>query len=411
MPAHMPIIRARAAKRAAGVLLDELLEAVSGELTEDRVAKIVADIRPGYLAADKETKGTILDALCSLTGFRRKSLIRALGRTRGGGTRTGRPAVYGRETAEALFDLWNGPMRRADDRRMAAGAGRVARQLVRKGRRSYPERTLGQLDGVSPSTVRRLLQPLRPGAARRRRRRRPGGNSHRIRALTPVRPHREQNDAVPGWVQADTVHHGGPSSEGRYVCTLTCVDEATGWIALRALPRLGGNEVASALDRMRRRWPVPIAHLQTDNGAEFMNRAVELWAERNGVRRSRGRPRRSNDQARVEERNAHVVREAVGDARFEGAAAVAALDELYAALCDLLNFFMPVRRSTGERRENGRTVRRYGKPSTPCDRLLASDALDADGKRRLAARREMLDPDELNERADAALDVLERLER
>ena len=73
MPAHMPIIRARAAKRAAGVLLDELLEAVSGELTEDRVAKIVADIRPGYLAADKETEGTILDALCSLTGFRRKS--------------------------------------------------------------------------------------------------------------------------------------------------------------------------------------------------------------------------------------------------------------------------------------------------------------------------------------------------
>ena len=84
---------------------------------------------------------------------------------------------------------------------------------------------------------------------------------------------------------------------------------------------------------------------------------------------------------------------------------------LYAALCGLLNFFMPVRRSTGERRENGRTVRRYGKPGTPCDRLLASDALDADGKRRLAARRETLDPDELNERADAALDALERLER
>ena len=49
MPAHMPIIRLRAAKRPAGMLLDELLEAVSGELADDRVAKIVADIRPGYL--------------------------------------------------------------------------------------------------------------------------------------------------------------------------------------------------------------------------------------------------------------------------------------------------------------------------------------------------------------------------
>ena len=411
MPAHASIIRALAAGGAPEAPLGELLEAVSGELTEDRVAKIVADLRPRYLAADRKTKGTILDALCALTGQRRKSLIRAFRRTRGGGKRTGRPRTYGREAAEALFDLWNGPMRRADDRRMAAGAARVARQLVRKGRRSYPERTLRQLDGVSPSTVRRLLRPLRADAAHRHRRRRADGNSHRIRSLTPVRPHGEQKDAAPGWVQADAVHHGGPSSEGRYVCTLTCVDEATGWIALRALPRLGGREVTSALDRMRRRWPVPMVHLHTDNGAEFMNRNVELWAERNGVRRSRGRPRRSNDQARAEERNAHVVREAVGDARFEGAAVASALDELYAALCDLLNFFMPVRRSVGVRLENGKAVRRYGKPETPCDRLLASDALDAEDKRRLAAQRGLLDPEDLNERIDAALDALERLER
>ena len=89
-------------------------------------------------------------------------------------------------------------------------------------------------------------------------------------------------------------------------------------------------------------------------GAEFVNRHVERWAERRGVGRSRGRPRRSNDQARAEERNAHAVRGAVGDARFEGAAAASALDELYAALCDLLNFYMPVRRSAG--RTGGRRV-------------------------------------------------------
>ena len=105
------------------------------------------------------------------------------------------------------------------------------------------------------------------------------------------------------------------------------------------------------------------------------------------------------------------MRGAVGDARFEGAAAASALDGLYAALCDLLNFCMPVRRSTGERRENGRPARRCEPLATPCERLLASDALDAEGKGRLAARRDLLDPEELNERIDAALDALERLER
>ena len=48
---------------------------------------------------------------------------------------------------------------------------------------------------------------------------------------------------------------------------------------------------------------------------------------------------------------------------------------------------------------------------TPCDLLLASDALDAEGKRRLAVRREVLDPDELNERAEAARYILGRLDR
>ena len=195
-----------------------------------------------------------------------------------------------------------------------------------------------------------------------------GGNSHRIRAQTPVCPRREQNDGGPGWVQADTVRHSGPSPEGGYVCTLTCVDEVTGWIALRVLPRPGGYEVTSALERMHRTWPVPMAHLHTDNGAEFMNRDVQLWAERNGVRRSRGRPYCPTDQARAEERNGHVVRKNAGRARFEGAADATVPGVLCAALCDLHNFCIPRQRSTVERREDGRPVRGgpCGKPMTPC---------------------------------------------
>lgn len=48
---------------------------------------------------------------------------------------------------------------------------------------------------------------------------------------------------------------------------------------------------------------------------------------------------------------------------------------------------------------------------TPCAPLLASEALDAEDKCRLAVRREMLDPDELNERAEAARYILGRLDR
>ena len=108
MPAHMPIIRARAAKRAAaGVLLDKLLEAVSGEPTEDRVAKIVADIRPGYLGVLdlRAAHGSVGDA--AHHDLRRMVEIGALRRQ--GGGRSTRYALSGgwasgRTSAEAETD-------------------------------------------------------------------------------------------------------------------------------------------------------------------------------------------------------------------------------------------------------------------------------------------------------------------
>ena len=184
--------------------------------------------------------------------------------------------------------------RAAGDRQMAARAGRMARQLIRTDR--------------SGPSARRHLAVHRAAAAPQRRpaavsgageRELPTASAHDRRCARTA----NRAKAVPGWVQADTVRHSGPSSEGGYACTLTCVDEATGWIALRALPRPGGYEVASALESMHRTWPVPMAHLHTDNGAEFVNRYVQLRAERNNVGRSRGRPHCPTGQARVEERN------------------------------------------------------------------------------------------------------------
>lgn len=53
-----------------------------------------------------------------------------------------------------------------------------------------------------------------------------------------------------------------------------------------------------------------------------------------------------------------------------------------------------------------RTVR-----ASPCRKLLAAGVLDGDAERRLAARFLRLDPEDLQERIDAALDRIERLAR
>ncbi len=65
----------------------------------------------------------------------------------------------------------------------------------------------------------------------------------------------------------------------------------------------------------------------------------------------------------------------VGDARYEGAAACDAINELYAVERDLRSFFMAGVRLV-EKKRRGRTVtRRYDKPQTPYRRLSESGVL------------------------------------
>ena len=74
-----------------------------------------------------------------------------------------------------------------------------------------------------------------------------------------------------------------------------------------------------------------------------------------------------------------------------------------------MNFFQPVRKVTGTERQGAKVVRRYDRGRTPYRRLLDEDDLDAEAKRRLTERFLKADPEELQERIDAALDRLERL--
>lgn len=375
---------------------------------EELIARHVALVRPRYRKAEKTEKGAILDGLSADTGRHRKSLIRALGREAAApAPRSGRPPRHGREVAEALFDIWH-VLQCPDDARLAAGAADAARALNRSGRRAYPDEVTRLLDSISASTVRRLLRPLRAADARWRPSPRARKANRAVRERTPVRTHRDWADARLGSMQADTVHHSGPTTAGEYVCSLVAVEANTGWVEMEALPRLRQRQVVSAFDHIRKRLPFRLAELHTDNGSEFQNAGLDGWCVHNGVARTRGRPRRSNDQAYVEQRNWTAVRRLTGDARLEGGAARKALAGLYASLRDYMNFFQPVRKLTGTERRGAKVVRRYDRGRTPYRRLLDADDLDAEAKRRLTERFLRLDPEELQERIDAALDRLEQ---
>jgi len=159
-----------------------------------------------------------------------------------------------------------------------------------------------------------------------------------------------------------------------------------------------------------RRCRLPQSHtLILDNGSEFINAALLGWCRRHGIRFTRGRPYRKNDQAWVEQRNGLLVRRLVGYDRFSSRAAWAVLQRLYDLLRLQHNFFRPVRKLLSKRRLGSKVLKRYDAAQTPYQRVLAAGGLPLDQQQALAAQFEALDPIALARDIQRTLDLLWKL--
>ncbi len=125
------------------------------------------------------------------------------------------------------------------------------------------------------------------------------------------------------------------------------------------------------------RLPFPIREFHPDNGSEFLNdQLLRFWqGSVAGLRLSRSRPYRKNDNRFVEQKNASLVRAFFGAARFDTPAQCAALDALYDQLWVYYNLFQPVLHLVAKHVEAGRVRRQWDRAQTPYARLAATPAL------------------------------------
>ena len=96
----------------------------------------------------------------------------------------------------------------------------------------------------------------------------------------------------------------------------------------------------AALGRLRERLPFPLQGVDCDNGSAFLNAHLVRYCQAERLTLTRGRAYHKNDQAHVEQKNWSVVRQLVGYARYEGTAAVAALEAVYALLQVYVNGYL-----------------------------------------------------------------------
>lgn len=355
-----------------------------------------------YRQASKKAKGVMLDRLVATTGWSRANARRALtaaGKRKGPARavkRTPRPRTYGYDTLRLLIQIWNlagRPSGKYLAVTMPIWLPKLEQHHELDATR-FTEQTRAQLMMVSGATIDRLLKPTRDGA------RLVGLSGTKpgplLRNSIKVRKAGDEHEQAPGFVEADLVMHCGPSLQGEFVRSLTVTDVFTGWTENMALKNGAHRWVVEAMTVIETRLPFPLVGLDTDNGGEFINRALIKWANDRTLFFTRARPYKSNDNAHVEQKNADVVRRHVFHYRYDTALEMGLLNELYQLVRIRLNMFTATTKAIGWRsNKNGKNTRVYDKPRTPYQRVLDSGVMNAESTATFAALFENTNPAEL----------------
>lgn len=374
-------------------------------MTRQSIREYARAIRGRYRQSNKEGKTKILDEFTKTTGLHRKAAIRLLNKDPllRGREKRGRPRKYGQETVEALKTVWE-----AEDRlcskRLHPFLGDLVKILKKNGDIKVTATVEKQLHQISPSTIDRILRPLRQKGGRHHfSTTRPGSL---LKSAIPIRTFADWQDNRPGFLEVDLVAHCGESVEGFYLNTLTAVDIATGWTECSGVWGKGQSRVGAAIHNLRSRLPFPLLGLDSDNGSEFINQKLFQYCNREHITFTRSRAYKKNDGCHVEQKNGALVRRLVGYRRYNSKDALAMLNRIYSLLRLYTNFFQPSMKLIEKHRQGAKVYKVYDEAQTPCYRLLKSGILSTREKRELMDTFQCLSPVKLLQQINDNLKLL-----
>jgi len=376
------------------------------KMSVDERRKYIKLVAPRYAKAARAERGALLSEMTAVTGLHRKSLLRLLhGSTLDRAPRRLRVRCrrYG-ETEDVIRVVWES-LDYVCAERLTPVLLTTAQQLAQWGELLLTPEVEAPLRSISRATVQRLLQRFQQDSPRLPRRK-PQPPNHLLREVPMERL--SWATASPGSFEADLVHHCGMVAAGEYIHTLQLVDIVTGWSERVAI--LGRSQAAmvEGFRLVQERLPFPIVHLHPDNGSEFFNdHLIRYFGEEvTGLRLSRSRPYRKNDNRFVEQKNATLVRAYIGYERLDTRGQCAALNALYDQMWVYYNLFQPVLHLVGKEVIGGKLRRKWDKAQTPYRRLLASGILSPEQEARLVALYASTNPRQLRREIYQAVERL-----
>ena len=317
-------------------------------------------------------KGLLRRFLRKATGLSRAQVTRLIGqhartgrivdRRRGG--RPAKPFVRRYTAADAVLLA-------EVDATLGQVCGQATRAVMRREFELFGDARFERLAGISTSHLynlrksrtyerqRVVRKPTRPTAAAIGERRKP-------------RP-----EGRPGFVRVDSVHQG--DLDGRKgVYEINLVDEVTQYEFVGAVEAISERFLIPVLEGLLGLFPFVIKGFHADNGSEYVNRRVAGLLEKLRAEFTRSRPRRSNDNALVESKNASVVRRNLGREHIPAAFAPLVHEFASAVLSPHLNYHRPCLFAAETVGQDGRVrkVYRDRDVATPYERLKAVDGAE-----------------------------------
>jgi len=354
----------------------------------------------------------MIDEVSDTMGWDRKHTIKALNGKVSLGKKAnnrGSKPTYGEAEKTVILKVWKLSEQPCSKRLKPTLPLWLSSYEKRHGK--LPEEVRERVLKCSERQLDRITRPHRVGGEKRYGRSR-GRTSHRLKTLIPVKCGPQEVDR-PGYMEVDTVSHGGGSSSGDFMWSLTMTDLHSGWTDLYGLWGCRGSEVRVGVSAIESRLPFDLLGFDCDNGSEFLNEILEtyLTQRERKVEWTRSRPYKKNDQAHVEQKNFTHVRQLLGYGRFSDLDLVPMVNELYSkAWLPMRNYFTPVMKLVEKQREGSKVKKKYDEPQTPCDRLLSCPKVTEEVKNHLRKMRGSLDPIELSEDIERRLrDIFERI--
>lgn len=346
-----------------------------------------------YKKGSKKDKGIILTKVSEVTGYSRKHLMEILPRHKSLRRIITHPRVSKYlQIMRPLRELWV-ISNYACGQRLVPMIPTYLERLAAFDELKVTEKEIELLLRVSSATVDRLLVRDRKRLdIKGKTRTKPGALlKHQI----PIKTWADWDNARPGFLEIDSVHHCGVSLFGEYLFTLDTVDVATGWNECQA--HMGKSErcTVDALEIIKSRLPFKLLGIDFDNGGEFVNYHLIRYANRNKISYTRSREAIKNDQAYIEQQNYSIVRRFVGYSRLDTYEQMKIVNDLYLRLSDYQNFFQPVMRLKTKVRDGAKVTRKYSVAKTAYQRILERSDIEESIKKKLTERFLKLNPKRL----------------